>query len=324
MYKFFAAQDQKKEAIGYSMDYLHSMLDMTEFIRFGYHQKVTPDLLAPDDMLHIFKNLVAESVDMAKGKTDEQSKQNQTSGMIDFTSFQKAIVRISALAQEKLGGTNDDLLKKKLDSDAQAKAKEDEKKKELRQQAKEREAKNKDELEKLREQFKEEQKYKDENLSKVKGDAGEKKGGETLVAQKRREEKQYELDSAALQQEEQFFQKWLKQRENLGLDKAGLSNKGDDAASARGDSIKKAKAKDATQKELDAMNKKLKNQAKMSKLEIEDKTLSKPVDVSIISADTIEAFFSFLGLNEQDSEYATTRKLTNNAVSNRTGRDSQL
>lgn len=177
------------------------MIDTNEFIRFGYHQKLTPDLLQPDDMLHIFKNLLAESVELAKEQTDEQSQHNQTSGMIDFDAFKKAIVRISSLAQEKLGGANEDLLKKKLDSDAQKRAKEDEKKKELRENAARKNAKDKEELGNLRQQFKEEQKYKQDNLSKVKGETKAKEN-ESLVAQKRRELKQYELDSAALEQEE--------------------------------------------------------------------------------------------------------------------------
>lgn len=37
MYKFYAAQDDKKDAVTFSLDYLHAMLDLTEFIRFGYH-----------------------------------------------------------------------------------------------------------------------------------------------------------------------------------------------------------------------------------------------------------------------------------------------
>lgn len=87
------------------------MLDLTEFIRFGYHQKVTPALLPPEDMMFIYKNLLGESEDKAKSGTDQISVQNRTSGMIDYSSFKKAIVRISIMAQEKLGGANEDLAK---------------------------------------------------------------------------------------------------------------------------------------------------------------------------------------------------------------------
>ena len=39
----------------------------------------------------------------------------------------------------------------------------------------------------------------------------------TLTRQQKQELKQYQLDQAKLQQEEEFFAKWLKQRENLGV-----------------------------------------------------------------------------------------------------------
>ena len=74
------------------------MLDLTEFIRFGYHQKVIPGLIAPEDMIFIYKNLLGESEDKAKAGTDQISIQNRTSGMIDYNSFKKAIIRISIMA----------------------------------------------------------------------------------------------------------------------------------------------------------------------------------------------------------------------------------
>lgn len=71
MYKFYAAQDDKKEAIDYSLDYLHAMLDLTEFVRFGYNQKITPTLVTPNDMMFIYKNLLAESQDEANKSEDK-------------------------------------------------------------------------------------------------------------------------------------------------------------------------------------------------------------------------------------------------------------
>lgn len=103
------------------------MLDLTEFIRWGYHQKLTPNLLPPDDMMFIYKNLLAEAQDdnAANGATEDQVKYSH-SGMIGYVSFKKAIIRISAMAQEKLGtGANEDLLKAKLDREAKVLAKEE-------------------------------------------------------------------------------------------------------------------------------------------------------------------------------------------------------
>ena len=70
-------------------------------------------------MVQIYKNLVREQQDDAQAKNDERSVNHRTSGMIDYNSFTKALVRISIMAQEKLGdqSANQDLLQEKLKSD---------------------------------------------------------------------------------------------------------------------------------------------------------------------------------------------------------------
>ena len=141
---------------------------------------------------------------------------------------------------------------------------------------------------------------------------------ETLVAQKRRELKQYELDSAALGKEEEFFKKWLKQRENLGFDKAESNRAapadtpkgGNKSAYATGDSSKPGKKiKDKDQLELDNLQKKRREEQRVAKLQIENKTIRKQLDLSIISVETIEAFLKYLGLNEKDTQYEVNKKL---------------
>jgi hypothetical protein len=66
-------------------------------------------------MVFIYKNLVRETED------DSKDARHRTSGMIDYDSFKKAIVRISVMAQEKLDpnatSANEDLLKKRLQQD---------------------------------------------------------------------------------------------------------------------------------------------------------------------------------------------------------------
>ena len=85
-------------------------------------------------------------------------------------------------------------------------------------QISEQDKKKKAELEKLKEQFEEEQKYKQANLSKQAKDKKQKDESNLTVAQqKRNEDNQYQLDQAKVLQEEEFFNKWLKQRENLGV-----------------------------------------------------------------------------------------------------------
>jgi hypothetical protein len=125
-------------------------------------------------------------------------------------------------------------------------------------------------------------KYKEENLSKVKNQPDVSKT-ETLVAKKRRELKQYELDSAALAKEEEFFGKWLKQREGLGFDKAD-SNRAAPSETPKGksgtvtayDSAKGAKKiKDKDQLELDNLQKKKREEKRVARLEVENKTVRK-------------------------------------------------
>lgn len=73
--------------------------------------------------------------------------------MIDFSSFQKSLVRISVIAQEKLGGAKEDLLKQKMDKDtANNKVVADEKKI-AEKKLKEKDKKSKEEMKALKQQF---------------------------------------------------------------------------------------------------------------------------------------------------------------------------
>ena len=121
MYKFYASQDSKNDTASFDLEYLHSVLSFKELIRFGYQQNITPNFIAPEDMVQIYKNLVREQQDDAQAKNDERSVNHRTSGMIDYNSFTKALVRISIMAQEKLGdqSANQDLLQEKLKSDTE-------------------------------------------------------------------------------------------------------------------------------------------------------------------------------------------------------------
>lgn len=170
-------------------------------------------------------------------------------------------------------------------------------------------AKKQAELDSLRQQFNEEQQQKQALLSKTNQnkaqDTQNSARSSTLAKQKRNEGKQYELDQAALQEEDKFFQKWLKQRENLGKIDANY-------ASNRSGSVKKVK--DPTQRELDELKKQQKAAEKISNIEVEDKQLRKPLDVKVITAGTIEAFFGFLGLDKADTDVELSKKLNASMV----------
>ena len=58
------------------------------------------------------------------------------------------------------------------------------------------------------------------------------------------------------------------------------------------------KKKDMTQKELDDLEKQLAEQKRVKNLKVEQKQIRKQLDVSIISAGTIQALINFLGLTD--------------------------
>lgn len=74
--------------------------------------------------------------------------------MIDYENFKKVIVRIASVAQEKLGGANEDLLAIKLQKDETNAEEKEAKRQNNRQRHANEKNQKKEELDKLREQFK--------------------------------------------------------------------------------------------------------------------------------------------------------------------------
>jgi|TARA_B110000305_G_C19109541_1_gene479105 hypothetical protein len=78
------------------------------------------------------------------------------------------------------------------------------------------------------------------------------------------------------------------------------------------------KKKDMTQKELDDLEKQLAEQKRVQNLKVEQKQIRKQLDVSIISAGTIQALINFLGLTDQDTEWDVNRKLNETMAARKT------
>ena len=114
---------------------------------------------------------------------------------------------------------------------------------------------------------------------------------------------------AKLEQEEEFFQKWLKQRENLGL----IDDQNPSDSSRTFATIGAGKKKDNTQKELDAIQKQLKDQEKLAKFKFEKKQVRKKMDLSSISAGTVESLMKFLEIESGDFDKTLNRRLTQNS-----------
>ena len=70
-----------------------STLSFKEMVRWSYQQNITPNLVTPDDIVRVYKNLVREQKERASA--DEESKMRVQAGMLDFDAFKKAVVRIS-------------------------------------------------------------------------------------------------------------------------------------------------------------------------------------------------------------------------------------
>ena len=91
MFKFYASQDKANDYANFDLEYLHKVLSFKELVRWGYQQSITPNFISPEDMVHIYKNLVRENEETTKSA-------EKTSGFVDMEGFKKAIVRISAMA----------------------------------------------------------------------------------------------------------------------------------------------------------------------------------------------------------------------------------
>lgn len=216
VYKFYASMDLQKENT-FDIEYLHSALSLREFVRFGYQTKIVPQFVSPDDMVFIYKCLVHETRDdIAEKKTlTALERQHKKSGQIDYLMFLKGLVRICVNAQEKLAGVNKESLAAVLERQAAKSAFAEGARKRAREQAQKRDGKRAAEMEELKKQFQEEQQARDQRLSrKAKGKDELDPNSLTLTGQTKVKLRQLDLDEQRLGQEDEFFQKWLKQREN--------------------------------------------------------------------------------------------------------------
>lgn len=110
MFDFYAAQDDKKDAISYDAKFLAETLSFKELVRFGYQQHLTPDFLKPEELMLVYKNLVREQILAQQGIDTEEAALIKGANMLNYEAFKKALIRIAARAQEKLkavkGGKN--------------------------------------------------------------------------------------------------------------------------------------------------------------------------------------------------------------------------
>jgi hypothetical protein len=73
-----------------------------------------------------------------------------------------------------------------------------------------------------------------------------------------------------------------------------------------------------TKKEIEDLEKQMKDNKRLGKVKIENKQIRKNVDVNIITASTIEAFIMFLELKADDTELDVNKKLNNTMMNRKT------
>ena len=73
-----------------------------------------------------------------------------------------------------------------------------------------------------------------------------------------------------------------------------------------------------TKKEIQDLEKQMKENRKLGKIKIENKSVRKSIDVNIITSSTIEAFIMYLGLQEDDTELNVNQKLNNTMMNRKT------
>ena len=113
-----------------------------------------------------------------------------------------------------------------------------------------------------------------------------------------------------MNQEDEFFLKWLKQKENLGDRKKNQSDLMSENSDSKAFNATSTKKRDASMIELDKLNEQIKKNEKMKNYKVEDKKVRKALDVKIISAETIEALVRYLNITENDTDYELDKKLT--------------
>lgn len=127
-------------------------------------------------------------------------------------------------------------------------------------------------------------------------------------------------------EEDQFFQKWLKQRENLSSLRGGSDLTSTSQRNSTALNKGSQKKKDVTQKELDAIEEQIQQQQKLKGYKVEQVEVRKPLDVSTITAATIQAFIDYLNIGESEGNLREKLELTsqNRKSTRRTGQSEEV
>jgi hypothetical protein len=259
-------------------------MNKKEFIRFAYQTHIVPALIPIKDMNNMFKLLVRERM-----TEDPQI----TMQVLDYKYFMKSLVRIAAIAQDYLGGQKGKLLEKHLQE------LEEEKQKTI---------KMKDKIaKKLKIKVKGKRTARGSDTSLDRG--GETSGNNTGRDTEKSVDKSVDKsgDNTLDKLHKRGAKKPRKKVQILGFKEQSLRN-----SSNLKNVVSEADLLNRNSKNINLM---LENGNKtqilmhMKNVKVEDIRIAKSVDVSIITAKTIETLLEYLDLLPEDNKYTLDKKL---------------
>lgn len=269
-FEFYSRSEHHK--ISFELDKNMETMNYKEFIRFGYQSHIVPALLPVDEMTHTFRLLVRERQDESK---DEKMQ------VLDYKYFIKALVRIAALAQDYLGGQKGQKLEKKMEELTKEKEKTQKLKKSI--------------AKKFEKRYNQTDNESEGSLERDK--AGEASGNET---------------GRESQRERGDIHKRGAKKPRKKIIKEGFKDT----------TLKNATILKNVVSEAELLNRKSKNVNTMikegtraeilehiKKVKVEDKRVTREVDVDLITAVTIEGLLNYLQIQPEDNKYTLDKKL---------------
>lgn len=92
-FRFYALLDAK--GIDQELETSSMTINMHEFMKFGYQTDLIPTIIQKENFKHIFRVIARER---------DEDDDKKTTSAIDFEFFKKALIRISIMGRQTLGG----------------------------------------------------------------------------------------------------------------------------------------------------------------------------------------------------------------------------
>ena len=275
LFQFYSKSEHHE--ISFTLDRNMQTMNYKEFIRFGYQSNIVPALIPVEEMSHTFRLLVRERQD----ENDDAKLQ-----VLDYGFFIKGLIRISAIAQDYLGGQKGQKLEQRMQEIEKEKQKTIKLKKSLAKK------------------FATPRKGSDNSLEREKG--GETSGNETGKESQKSEAELYKRGA----------KKARKKIIKDGYKDQTLKN-----ATILKDVVSEAELLKRKSKNVNMI---LKEGTRaeifdhLQKVKVEDKRVTRSVDVGLITNLTIEGLLNYLQLLPEDDKYSLDKKL-NKVVRYNTG-----